>query len=66
MKVIVWGRKTQTSMILKGTVRQAIQVLISHPVKYVHDVIICCVLLHHATKWRTCSEIIVNKAMVVV
>ena len=27
----------------KGTVRQAIQVLISHPVKYVHDVCICCV-----------------------
>ena len=33
----------------KGTVLQAIQVLNLHPVKYDYDVIICCVLLHHAT-----------------
>ena len=25
-----------------------------HPVKYFHNVITCCVLLHHATKWPTC------------
>ena len=40
---------------LKGTVCQAIQMLIILPIKYVLDVINCCILLYHTTKWQQTS-----------
>jgi len=42
---------------IKRTVFQAMQVLVSHHVKYVHDITGYCVLLHHSVKWRISSII---------